>query len=104
MTWQPLRRQRLPLLRGALAMMLLLFGAYVGLQTDCDDRIPGLVLLPAYALQLAVAVFSLGLAAVAGLRRDRSKAFAEMGVGLFMLLSIAVAETVFAWLALQGCE
>ena len=104
MTWRPLRRQRVPFVRGALAAALVLFAGHLGLHTDCNDRIPGLALLPAYALQLVTVVFSFGWAAVAGLRRDQAKAFAEARVGLFMLLSIVVAEVVFASIPLQGCE
>ena len=104
MTWRPLARQRLPFVRGALSAALVLFEAYVGLHTDCNDRIPGLVLLPAYALQLGMVILSFGWAAVAGLRRDHAKAFAEIRVGLFMLVSIVVAEAVFASIPLQDCE
>ena len=104
MTWRPPARRRLAFVRGALAVAPILFAAYIGLHTDCNDRIPGLALLPAYALQLSTALFSFGWAAVAALRRDQAKAFVEVRVGLFMLLSIVVAEAVFASIPLQGCE
>lgn len=104
MSWRPMARRRPAFVRGTQAAALVLFAGYVGLHTDCSDRIPGLALLPAYALQLSTAVFSFGWAVVAGLRRDQAKAFVEVRVGLFMLLAIVVAEAVFASIPLRGCD
>ena len=104
MTWRPPVRRRPAFVRGTLAAAQVLFAGYVGLHTDCNDRIPGLVLLPAYALQLSVAVFSFGWAVVAGLRHDQARAFAEIRVGLLMLSAIVVAEAVFASIPPRGCE
>ena len=104
MTWRPRVRGRPAFVRGALAVALIVFAGDVGFHTDRDDRLPGLVLRPACALQLSVAVFSFGWAVVAGLRRDQAKAFAENRLGLFMLLSIVVAEAVFSSIPPRGVD
>lgn len=104
MTWAPSARRRPAFIRYALAVGLVVFAAYVAHSTSCDDRLPGIVLLPAMAVQLLSGVFSFGWAVVALVRADQGKAFTELRVGVLMVLAIAVAVAVFDWVPSQSCE
>ncbi len=91
-------------IRYALAAALLAFAAWLGTNTSCDDRIPGILLIPALAVQLLIGLASFGGAAVAGWRGDRRRALLEARDGLVMLLSIPVAGMVFGELLSRRCE
>ena len=97
-------RRRPAFIRYALVLGQVAFAAYVGRATSCDDRLPGLALLPAMALQLAIGVVSFRCAVMALVRRDRRKALSELGVGVLMLLAIPAAGTVFVSLNARGCQ
>ena len=88
----------------ALVAALLAFAAYMGAITSCDDRIPGVILLPACALQLLIGLVSLVGAAVAAWRGDGRKALAEGRVGIVVLLSIPATGWVFTELLSRSCE
>ena len=104
MTWPAPFRRRPAFVRCALAVGLVAFAACVGHDTGCDDRLPGLAMLPAMALQMSSIAVSFGSAVVAWVRRDDGKALAEVLVGLLMVLAIVVAEAVYESVPSRSCE
>ena len=90
-------------LRYALAAASIGFAAWVGRATSCDDRLPGIILLPANALQFLVGVGSWGWAVVAWIRHDKRKAVAELRDGGVLMLSIPAADFVFCLILDGSC-
>ena len=105
MTWPAAPARRRPaFVRHAPALGLVAFAAYVGHNIGCDNRLPGLPMIPAMAVQLLSAVVSFGWAGVALLRRGQAKAFSEFRVGILMVLAMVVAEAVFESMPPPDCE
>jgi len=102
-TWRPVWR-RPAILRYAVALALLAFAAYVGENTSCDDRIPGIILLPAWALQVITGLASFVAAGWAAWRRERRTAILELRDGVVVVMSIPVSAIVFTWLLARHCE
>ena len=84
-----------------MAAALVGLAAWAGRATSRDDRLPGIILLPANALQLLCGIGSWGWAAVAWIRHDKRKAIAELRDGGVLILSIPAADFVFC-LLLEG--
>jgi glycine/D-amino acid oxidase-like deaminating enzyme len=87
--------------RYALAAALISFAAWVGRATSCDDRLPGIILLPANALQFLCGVGSRGWAVAAWIGHDMRKALADLRDGGVLVLSIPAADFMFC-LTLDG--
>ena len=105
MTWPVATARRRPaFVRHALALGLVAFAACVGLRTGCNERLPGLAMIPAMAVQLLSAVVSFGWAVVALARRDQARAFSEFRVAILMVLAMVVAEAVFESMPPPDCE
>lgn len=95
---------RAAFLRYALAAALIGFAAWVGRATNCDDPLPGLILLPVTALQFLCCIGSWAWAFLAWLRHDTRKAVAELRAGGVLLLSIPVAVVTYGVLLDGRCE
>jgi len=90
--------------RYAAVAALLAFATYVGYATSCDDRLPGIILLPAGAVQALIGIVSCGWAVVVWCRGDRRRALAEFGDGVLVLLSIPASGLAFSWAIERSCS
>jgi hypothetical protein len=100
----PSRARRPSFVRHAAVATLFAFATYVGCTTSCDDRLPGIVLLPAEAVQALIGIVSFGWAIVTWCRGDRRGALAELGDGVLVLLSIPASGLAFAWALDRSCS
>ena len=104
MTTRSAVARRPAFIRYALAAALVAFAAWLGANTSCDDRLPGIILLPAFAVQFLIGLASFGSAGMAGWRGDRRRTLVEIRDGLVVLLSIPAAGAVFGGLLSRSCE